>query len=59
MTDVDPWKGRYLALLRRITEISETLRPRAQARELAAVVKAHNYPSPGVEQFLDNYKPDG
>ena len=43
MGDVDPWKGRYKALLRRITEISETLRPRAQARELAAVVKAHNY----------------
>ena len=35
------WEARYVALLRRVTEISD-MRPRAAAKALAAVVYAHN-----------------
>ena len=35
------WQARYVALLRRVTEISD-MKPRAAAKALAAVVYAHN-----------------
>ena len=37
------WEAMYRALLRRATEVSETMRPREQARWLARIVQAHNH----------------
>ena len=44
--DAEFWEGMYRALLRRITEVSATMRPRRQALWLARIVHAHNYEAP-------------
>ena len=46
MKDAEFWEAMYQALLRRITEVSATMRPRRQALWLARIVHAHNYGAP-------------
>ena len=46
MKDAEFWEAMYQALLRRITEVLATMRPRRQALWLARIVHAHNYEAP-------------
>ena len=41
--DAEFWEAMYRSLLRRVTEVSETMKPRQQALWLARIVQAHNH----------------